>query len=88
MTKKIWCLFSMANEHNQPCNNLVMWFEHKPSIEKLLEVLLPSIEKLGKKHSNEQIVNVVNVYQGDDVDFGGVSYRLEEVESDKQLKEE
>lgn len=27
----IWCLFSVANEYNQPENNLVAWWPAKPS---------------------------------------------------------
>lgn len=28
--QKIWCLFSIANDYNQPDNNLVAWFRKKP----------------------------------------------------------
>ena len=37
MQDSIWCLFSIANNYDQPDNNLVAWFKEKPTFEKLLE---------------------------------------------------
>ena len=35
--KKIYCLFSVTNEYNQPQNNLVGWWADKPTQEQVSE---------------------------------------------------
>ena len=72
---KIWCLFSVEREHDQPANNLVGWWEIKPSIEKLAGFLACSMEKA----TDEQIVAVVNIWSGKAADIRTTQYRLEEV---------
>ena len=39
MANKIWVLFSVANEYDQPDNNLIAWWYHKPTTSQLAEML-------------------------------------------------
>ena len=38
MKKRIWCLFTSANDYDQPNNNLQAWWSEKPSLEDLEKV--------------------------------------------------
>jgi hypothetical protein len=79
---KIWCLFSVDNNYDQPEHNLVCWWQEKPTLECLFETLG---HKLGE--DDEVTVNVVNIWTGKDVQIykSGTSYRLEEVEEGTKL---
>lgn len=70
---KIWCLFSIANNYDQPEHNLVGWFKEKPSIEKLLRYF-----RVDNTDDNA-IIAIVRLFQGDEVSIGDMSYRFEEV---------
>ena len=35
----IWCLFCIVNEYDQPNNNLVAWWQNKPSFVQLAEAM-------------------------------------------------
>lgn len=79
---KIWCLFSIENEYDQPDNNLVGWFQDKPSIEKLSKYLCCPLDK----SSDDTIVRLIEVWKGNSVQLHGpgtTSYRLEEIEEAK-----
>jgi hypothetical protein len=54
---KIWCLFSVDNNYDQPENNLVCWWQEKPSLETLFIIL--GI-KMGE--NDEHTVQVVQVW--------------------------
>jgi hypothetical protein len=79
---KIWCLFSVDNNYDQPENNLVCWWQEKPSLETLFIIL--GI-KMGE--NDEHTVQVVQVWTGKDIQAGfeQIRYRLEQVEEGKKL---
>jgi hypothetical protein len=71
---KIWVVFSIANEYDQPTNNLVAWWGEKPAIDKLALALDIDFDRtkgspvLGK------------LLTGKEVRYSGCDYRLEEIE--------
>jgi hypothetical protein len=75
---KIWCLFSIAQEYDQPDNNLVAWWQEKPSIEKLANFLACPMDKA----RDEDVVAIVEIWKGERADLSreDVTYRLECVE--------
>jgi hypothetical protein len=80
---KIWCLFSVDNNYDQPEHNLVCWWQQKPTLECLAEILVGG---LGKAH-DDQIVGVVGIWTGNDDRVPGddTAYRLEEVNEGVRL---
>jgi len=75
---KIWCLFSIANEYDQPDNNLEAWFLSKPDFKSLNKVL-------GFNKSKAKLVGDL-LRHGRCKDIGSADYRLEEVEEATRLK--
>lgn len=75
---KIWCLFSIANEYDQPDNNLVAAFEAKPQIQDLAKILFDySLEAL----KDDQIIGLVDILKGEEYRrYGNHDIRLEEIE--------
>jgi hypothetical protein len=70
----IWCLFSVTHEYDQPSNNLVAWWEEKPSIEKLAETLGMDM-KLSK---DQDLANLCLLWvNGLQHNPGDTDYRLE-----------
>lgn len=78
---KIWCLFSIANDYDQPENNLERWWITKPSLEQLFRTLL--IEP--SKATDWQIVAATRVWAGEPQTIGEYHYRLVEVEEGKAV---
>lgn len=78
--KKVWCLFGIDNLYDQPDNNLHLIWNKKPTIE-IIENCLYDI-----KNYNEGD-DLVNLYNGLPVRIGETTYRIEEVEFDKPLKQ-
>jgi hypothetical protein len=81
---KIWCLFSVDNNYDQPNNNLVAWWSEKPSLEILGSALGV---KLGEKDS--EAVFLVNVWTGKNErhpDYE-TNYRLEDVAEGRILND-
>jgi len=76
--KGIFCLFSVANNYDQPENNLVRFWFNKPSIEELSRFLGLPLDKA----QDEQVVKVVSIWQGIRtlLDSTGEAYRLQYVE--------
>ena len=74
---KIWALFSIANDYDQPENDLVAWWSGKPSFEILSGVFGIIIDK-EKGHSG-----IGKVLKGQEVRIGGADYRLEEISEGK-----
>lgn len=77
---KIWVLFSVQNNYDQPDYNLVWWNHQKPSIEELgLLIFDKDFSKLG----NEEIVMVASVWKGDageiKAGMSSTQYRLREI---------
>lgn len=75
--EKIWCLFSIANEYNQPENNLEAWWKNKPSFEILAQAIGIKFE------GDENILGIVHVSQGIEERIAGSRYRLELVKQGK-----
>lgn len=71
---KIWCLFSIANEYDQPRNNLEAWWSHKPDFEKLASVIKIPFD--GEKN----ILNIVYLHQGQERRIFETDFRLVQVE--------
>lgn len=85
MVSEIWCLFSVYNNYDQPENNLVAWWDDRPSIEVLSKMLMGvSIDQL----QDDDVVSLVNVWKGQPSRFSGhdTRYRLETVTSGTKLK--
>lgn len=72
---KIFCLFSVANNYDQPDNNLVCWWRERPSIETLAKALGESFPS----RSDNDTLAIVKVWSGDVARLHEVDYRLEEV---------
>lgn len=81
MTNKIWCLFSIENNYDQPENNLVTWWSEKPTIERLAKYMCHPLDK----SSDEDLMVTVAIWrgQGSQYHLGDTHYRLEEVEECK-----
>lgn len=77
--KKVWAIFSTANEYNQPRNNLVKLFQTKPTIERLLEWYQGYVEEAEGDTKRDRMEQLLN---GEEVTFYsyGDYYRLEEVD--------
>lgn len=66
---KIWCLFSILNEYDQPDNNLVAWWATKPTFDVLAQAL-----DFASSEPNERVWRVL---KGQEVSIiGGCDYRL------------
>jgi len=64
MTKPfIWCLFSEANNYDQPRNNLVAWWQEKPTIEALAKYMACPLDKA----DSDQILTVAMLWRGDEI---------------------
>ena len=70
---KIWCLFGVDNDYNQPPDNLVAWWRSKPIFEVLLGAMGGSID------NEAAIIAAANVLQGQEQRFQDTDYRLEQV---------
>ena len=79
MNNKIWCLFSIQNEYDQPNNNLECWWQEKPSFEGLAVGLCLDVD-IAKGDSR-----VGKVLKGEKVRIGYSDYRLQEVEEKEIL---
>lgn len=75
---KVWAIFSIENDYNQPDNNLVVLYKNKPNFEQLFKRFSRQRE-LGELEEYE-IVGIVGMLSGNTYDFCGAEYRLEEVE--------
>ena len=72
---KIWCLFSIDNNYDQPDHNLCAWWSGKPSFQMLakeLNLVFPGV-------SDEQTLLIVNLWQGMRVEHCQVQFRLREI---------
>ena len=69
---KIWCLFSVDNDYNQPPNNLVAWWMQKPTREQLAEAI-----EIGPDQWTEELDSILDM-QGNER-IGQTDYRLEQV---------
>lgn len=79
---RIWCLFSVENNYDQPDHNLAAWWVTKPSLEKLAIHLGHPLDKA----SDEHIVRIVEIWKGAGAQINGPGsshYSLEEVPEGK-----
>ena len=84
MNEKIWCLFSIDNNYDQPEHNLWCWWRSKPSIEVLAKFLGVTMISA----SNEDIVTVVSLWQGNRCKFENLTqttYFMKEVTEGERL---
>ena len=81
MRKSIWVLFSIANEYDQPDNNLEAWWFFKPSFTELAKGLVMEVDI---KKGNSYIGKIL---KGEKVRMGEYDYRLRETEEGK-IKED
>jgi hypothetical protein len=56
----IWCLFSIANEYDQPKNNLAAWWLKKPTFEQLAEAMGDTFPS----HDETLTIFTTRVWQG------------------------
>ena len=75
---KVWAIFSIADNYDQPDNNLEKLYRNKPTFEQILfflhgETPLEDLEEY-------QLIDIVNMLQGKETEFKSESFRLEEVE--------
>lgn len=70
--KKIWCLFSIENQYDQPLNNLKGWWTDKPTAIQCREVVSQS-------NAKANAVDFIEVVKGKEVRVGNYDYRLEQV---------
>lgn len=80
---KIWCLFSIDNNYDQPPNNLVSWFQTKPSVHRLAEIFKINFAQA----TEEQILLIAQVHQGKMVRYHDTDYWMEEVGEGKHINE-
>ena len=71
---KIWCLFSIENDYDQPFNNLVTWWSEKPTVDKIANAIGLNVDVkqhhdcCGKLYSGIRNVRISNA-----------DYRIEEI---------
>jgi len=70
---EIWCLFSVANDYDQPANNLCCWWQEKPDIHTLSKAMGVEMD------TDANIIAVVRVSQGQIARIINTDYRLMEV---------
>ena len=75
---KVWAIFSIDNDYNQPDNNLVALYKEKPTFEQLLKRFYDSSEL--RDLEEYEIIGIVGLLSGKEYNFCSVRYRLEEVE--------
>lgn len=79
---KIWALFSVENNYDQPDNNLVAWWTDKPSF----DILAKAVGLAGFPcDSNDMTLYIVNLWQGIEgqIRQGETLYRLKEIKEGK-----
>lgn len=76
---KVWAIFSIENEYNQPENNLEKLFKDKPTKEKLNNWYQGYVDEVAGYTKNDRLEQMLS---GQEVRFTkmGADYRLEEVE--------
>lgn len=89
---KIWCLFAVDNDYNQPENNLVAWWSDKPRPEILQQ---HCAKYLGWSPDEKQLRRIgVRLRRGEVVSvrrgapsYAGADFRLRQVEEGKEPAE-
>lgn len=76
-------LFSIANEYNQPSNNLVCLYDKQPSFDELAKVLNTSFPCV----KEEDTILITKLWQGKEIKWGTTEYRLETITFNTVIKE-
>ena len=79
MSNKIWALFSIANEYDQPENNLEAWWYEKPTFNMIAKLFNITVDK---KRGNSFIGKLL---KGQEIREGWYNYRLREIEEGVRL---
>jgi hypothetical protein len=74
---KIWVLYSIANDYDQPSNNLEAWWKEKPTFVMLVEILEINFD------SDKGDSPIGRIMKGDEVRLNDVDWRLREIEEGK-----
>lgn len=74
---KIWILLSIANEYDQPDNNLEAWWSYKPTFIELASVIGITVD-IHKGHKE-----IGQLLKGKEVRIDWTYYRLEEISEGK-----
>ena len=79
--KTIYCVFSVANDYDQPSNNLEAWWDERPNLETLFKFFNTNMD------NDETVATVVDIWRGKNSRFyaGGTYYRLEEVKEGERI---
>lgn len=78
----IWCLFSVANEYNQPKNNLVSFWAKKPSFNTLLCAFGSSVEKA----NDDLLLGAAALIKGEEYKDGSLTcFRLVQITEGMRL---
>jgi hypothetical protein len=79
---KIWCLFSIDNNYDQPDNNLVCFWTEKPTLDILGQAL-----NIGLLSAiDEEIISLVDIWRGNRARLHfDTEYRIQEVEEGERL---
>lgn len=78
---KIWCLFSVANNYDQPPHNLEAWWKSKPNLDQIASAL-------GMKFPNESdeaTIDIVKVWSGENRRINDTDYWLEQIGEGKLI---
>lgn len=70
---KIWVLFSIENEYDQPRNNMVAWWWAKPTFQILANVM----KILFNKEKGNAIIG--RIFKGEKVRHNNADFRLREI---------
>ena len=79
---KVYAIFSIANNYDQPENNLEILFQNKPNFENLKTFFFDqlSIDELSiDELRNSDIMFLVDLMRGKSVRLDGTEYRIEEL---------
>lgn len=76
---KVWAIFSIENEYNQPENNLEKLFKDKPTMKELNEWYQGHVDEDDGYKKEDRFEQMLD---GEEIRFTkmGADYRLEEVE--------
>ena len=82
ITANSWALFQIANNYDQPNNDLKCWWDHKPSMEEVGKAIGCGFPA----QNDEQTLAVVHIWNGIDARLEETDYRLQELKSGEVLE--
>lgn len=75
---KVWALFSIDNNYDQPDNNLEKLYKNKPTFEQLRYFFFKDTP-IDEIHDNH-IILLADILKGQESRFSNTDYRVEEVD--------